>query len=58
LNPDLDKIFDQIQTANFQAAGDKISILVSEGKKLIHKRQKLIILRSLADTKMYERCVI
>ena len=38
----MDNIFDQIQTANVQAASDKISTLVSEGKKLIHKRQKLI----------------
>ena len=42
LNAELDNIFDQIQTANIQAASDKISTLVSEGKKLIHKRQKLI----------------
>ena len=42
LNAELDNIFDQIQTANVQAASDKISTLVSEGKKLIHKRQKLI----------------
>ena len=55
LNADLDNIFDQIQTANFQATGDKISILVSEGKKLVHKRQKLIILRSLTDTKVVGR---
>ena len=55
LNADLDNIFDQIQTANFQATGDKISILVSEGKKLIHKRQKLTILRSLTDTKVVGR---
>ena len=43
LNAELDNIFDQIQTANVQAASDtKISTLVSEGRKLIHKRQKLI----------------
>ena len=54
-NADLDNIFDQIQTANFQATGDKISILVSEGKKLIQKRQKLIILRSLTDTTVVGR---
>ena len=42
LNVELDNIFDQIQTANVQAASDKISTLVSEGRKLTHKRQKLI----------------
>ena len=42
LNAESDNIFDQIQTANVQAASDKISTLVSEGRKLIHKRQKLI----------------
>ena len=42
LNAELDNIFDQIQTANVQAASDKISTLVSEGRKLIQKRQKLI----------------
>ena len=42
LNAELDNIFDQIQTANVQAARGKISTLVNEGKKLIHKRQKLI----------------
>ena len=42
MNAELDNIFDQIQTANVQAASDKISTLVSEGRKLIHKRQKLI----------------
>ena len=39
LNSELDNIFDQIQTANVQTASDKISTLVSEGQKLIHKRQ-------------------
>ena len=42
LKAELDNIFDQIQTANVHAASDKISTLVSEGRKLIHKRQKLI----------------
>ena len=37
LNAELDNISDQIQTANVQAAGDKIFTLVSEGK-----RQKII----------------
>ena len=42
LNAELNNVFDQIQTAKVQAASDKISTLVSEGRKLIHKRQKLI----------------
>ena len=37
-----DNIFNQIQTANMQAEGDTISTLLSEGKKLIHRRQKHI----------------
>ena len=37
MNAELDNISEQIQTANVQAAGDKIFTLVSEGK-----RQKII----------------
>jgi len=43
----LDNIFDQ--TANVQAASGKIYTLVSEGRKLIHKRQKQ--LKLLTDAK-------
>ena len=42
LNAELDSILDQIQTANAATCNEEIVALVTEGRKLIHKRQKLI----------------
>ena len=42
LNAELDSIVDQIQTANAATCNEEIVALVTEGRKLIHKRQKLI----------------
>ena len=42
LNAELDSILDQIQTANAATCNEEIVALLTEGRKLIHKRQKLI----------------
>jgi len=50
LNTELDNIFDQTANFNVQAASGKIYTLVSESRKLMHKRQKQ--LKLLTDAKM------
>lgn len=47
MNAEFDNLFDQSQTDNIQPASAKISTLVNEGRKLIHKRKMLI---KISDT--------